>query len=214
MTTSQTFKPVLSANDFFKSQYNKVLRWSLLAALVLTALSTWLFPEYNPKPYVLRDNFLEIQKIEIIEEIELLTKPQIKPPVIVREIEPVEGELEDDFILPDNFGWDTFPQITSPSQQDYTDKFIPTSNNPVLVYFAKPDYPEIARRSRLEGLVIIKVLVGKDGLVEKTMIIQGVNPILDKAAAQAARKCRFKAGTQRTIPVRAWMAIPYSFKLN
>jgi len=210
----RTAEPVLSANDLFKSQYQKVLRWSLLAALVLTALGVWLMPAYQPKPYVLRDKFFELENFEIIEELELPAQPQVKPPAIVREIEPVEGDGDDDIDLPNTFEFNPFPVVPNPGCEDHLDKFSPVSSKPVLKFFAKPDYPEIARMSQLEGVVIVKVLVGKNGLVEKTVIMQGINPILNKAAADAAKKCRFQAGTQRTIPVRAWMAIPYSFRLK
>ncbi len=214
MHSIQVFESTLSANDLFKAQYQKALRWSLLTALLLTGLGVWLMPTYQPKPYVLRDEFFQIEDFEIIEEIEIPVKPQVKPPAIVKEIEPVTGEMEDDFVLPTTFEFDYYVNPNPTGWQEPLDNFSPASSNPVLLHFAKPDYPEIARRSRLEGVVIIKVLVGKDGLVEQTVILQGANPILNKAAAEAARKCRFKAGTQRTIPVRAWMAIPYSFRLN
>lgn len=214
MPSIQITSSHISANELFKAQYQRVLKWSLLAAMVLIALGVWLVPAYHPKPYVLRDQFFQLEDFEIIEDIQLPDKPMIKPPVIVREIEPVTGDLADEYNLPDNIEWDYFPEVSTPEWDDPLKKFSPASSNPILMHFAKPDYPEIARRSRLQGLVIIKVLVGKDGQVEKTVILQGVNPILNKAAAEAARKCRFKPGTQRTIPVKAWMAIPYSFKLN
>ncbi len=214
MQISQTIPSVLSANDLFKAQYQKALRWSLLVALLLTSLGVWLMPAYHPNPYVLREDFLEIQDFEIVEDFELPIKQQIKPPVVIKEIEPVTGDVVDDFVLPNTFEFDYYDGGNAPIWQDPVDAFSPTSSNPVLMHFAKPDYPEIARRSRLEGMVIVKVLVGKSGLVEQTIILQGANPILNKAAADAAKKCRFKPGTQRTMPVKAWMAIPYSFKLN
>lgn len=214
MHSTQLIPSVFSANDLFKAQYQKALRWSLLVALLLTGLGVWLMPAYHPNPYVLRDSFFQIEDFEIIEDLELPVKAPTKPPVLVKEVEPVTGEIEDEFELPNTFEFDPYPYPTEPRWQDPVDNFSPASSNPVLMHFAKPDYPEIARRSRLEGLVIVKVLVGKTGVVEKTVIIQGANPILNKAAAQAALKCRFKPGTQRTIPVRAWIAIPYSFRLN
>lgn len=209
-----SIKPVISANDLFKAQYQKVLRWSVLAALILTALGVWIMPSYEPNPYVLRDKFFQLEDFQIAEDLEIQEKIQIKAPPVVREIEPVTGDDADEFELPDTFEIGYFPIVTAPGWEDPVDKFTPTSNKPVITFFAKPDYPEIARMSHLEGVVIVKVLVGKNGLVEKTVIIQGINPILDRAAANAARKCRFQPGTQRTIPVKAWIAIPYAFHLK
>ncbi len=214
MPTNHITIPYFSANDLFKSGYKKVLRWSLLVALLLTALGVWLMPTYHPNPYVLREDFLIIEDFQILEEMELPDEKLIQAPIIAREIEPVQGDLEDEFELPNSFDIVWYPPAPDMAGTTHLDQFTPTSSKPVLLHFAKPDYPEIARISQLEGLVIIKVLVGKDGLVKQAVVLQGVHPILDRAATQAARRCRFQAGTQRTIPVKAWITIPYSFRLK
>jgi protein TonB len=72
----------------------------------------------------------------------------------------------------------------------------------------------MARRAALEGTVIVKVLVGPDGTVKDAIVVQGVNPLLNKAAVEAARRCKFIPGKQRNIPVKAWMALPFTFRLN
>ena len=92
--------------------------------------------------------------------------------------------------------------------------FVASSTNPKIVNYAKPNYPEIARRSQIEGTVIVKVLVGPDGSVLDAQIIQGVHPLLNKSALAAARKCKFIPGKKRNIPVKAWMALPFNFRLN
>jgi protein TonB len=92
--------------------------------------------------------------------------------------------------------------------------FVASQTKPELVYFAPPNYPEMARISHLEGTVIVKVLVGPDGSVLAAEILQGVHPMLNKEAIAAARKCKFNPGKQRNIPVKAWMAIPYRFRLH
>ncbi|PIE75764.1 hypothetical protein CSA17_05785 [bacterium DOLJORAL78_65_58] len=84
----------------------------------------------------------------------------------------------------------------------------------VEIHWQKPVYPEIARKAQMEGTVLVKVLVGPDGSVKNAQIIQGVNPILDKAALAAALKCKFIPGKQRNIPVKAQMALPFSFRLH
>ena len=92
--------------------------------------------------------------------------------------------------------------------------FLASSSNPIIKIFAKPQYPEIARRSALEGTVIVKVLVGPDGLVKDAVVLQGVHPLLDREALAAARRCTFIPGKQRDIPVKAWMALPFNFRLH
>jgi len=72
----------------------------------------------------------------------------------------------------------------------------------------------MARRASIEGTVLVKVLVGPDGTVKQAVLLRGVNPIVDREALKAARKCTFIPGKQRNIPVKAWMALPYVFRLH
>ena len=92
--------------------------------------------------------------------------------------------------------------------------FVASSENPRITFWAKPKYPEIARKAMMEGTVIVKVLVGPSGAVLDAQILQGANPLLNKEALAAARKCKFIPGKQRNIPVKAWMALPFNFRLN
>ncbi len=62
---------VLSANDAFKARYPIYLRWAGLVAVILTIIGFLVSPTYIPNPYKLRQEELEIVKIddqEIIEE--------------------------------------------------------------------------------------------------------------------------------------------------
>ena len=41
-----------------------------------------------------------------------------------------------------------------------------------------------------------------------------IKTLTRNAALVAARRCKFKPGKQRNIPVKAWLAIPYRFRLH
>ncbi len=92
--------------------------------------------------------------------------------------------------------------------------FLVSSSNPVLRFQPKADYPEIARRSGLEGVVVVNVLVNARGEVDQVVVTHPVHPVLDRAAAAAARRCLFEPAYQREIKVRAWVAVPYRFRLR
>ncbi|MBK7769774.1 MAG: energy transducer TonB [bacterium] len=55
---------------------------------------------------------------------------------------------------------------------------------------------------------------GVDGRVLEVVVVKGAHPQLDRAAVAAARLCRFTPGKQREMPVKAWMAVPYRFRMN
>jgi len=212
MTRAEHLSLYLSANDLFKRQYVRALRWSVLVAVILLSVLWMMMPRYEPAPYTLRPTFEPIIDIDV--EPLVLPEPKVlPPPPVPRVIEPVEGPGEDpDKIFPVE-PWDPWQPAPPPPPPPGTG-FVASSANPRLVFQAKPDYPQVARMSGLEGTVIVAVLVGPDGRVENAQIRQGVHPLLDKAALKAAFKCRFEPGRQRSIPVRAWMSVPYRFRLH
>jgi protein TonB len=206
----------MSANDQFKAKYNKYLRWSALIAVVLTLVGALISPNYTPTPYKLRQEEFEVVDLPDDEIIDIPPPPkEAPPPPKVIEAAP-DDEVADDVEIADTL-MDLDTAITS-TMGDFgmgaDDGFVASSTNPKIKFFAKPQYPEIARRSALEGTVIVKVLVGPDGLVKDAQVLQGVHPLLDREAIAAARKCTFIPGKQRDIPVKAWMALPFNFRLH
>ncbi len=75
-------------------------------------------------------------------------------------------------------------------------------------------YPERARRSEIEGTVIVNLLVDKEGKVAKTKIFQGKHPLLDTAAVEALRTMRFTPAKENGKPVAVWVQIPVVFSLS
>jgi protein TonB len=57
-----------------------------------------------------------------------------------------------------------------------------------------PEYPEIARRMGLTGVVRLQIVVSANGTVKDTKVIGG-HPILVNAAVDAVKKWKFEAGT-------------------
>jgi len=206
----------MSANDLFKQQYNKYLRWATLSAILLTLIGFLVSPKYVPNPYKLRQEEFEVVDIDDQEVIDIPPPPkEAPPPPKVIEAAP-DDEVDDDVEIADTL-MDLDAAITS-SMPSYNlnegTGFVASSENPKIIQWAKPDYPEIARRAQIEGTVIVKVLVGPDGSVKDAQVLQGINPMLNKSAIAAARKCKFMPGKQRNIPVKAWMALPFAFRLH
>ncbi len=206
----------ISANELFKAQYNKYLRWATLAAITLTLIGFMVSPKYVPNPYKLRQEEFEVVDIEDQEIIDIPPPPkEAPPPPKVIEAAP-DDEVSDDVEIADTLmDLDTAITSSMPSfDLNEGTGFVASSENPKIIQWAKPEYPEIARRAQIEGTVVVKVLVGPDGSVKDAQILQGVNPMLNKAAIAAARRCKFLPGKQRNIPVKAWMALPFAFRLN
>ncbi|MDT8322824.1 MAG: energy transducer TonB, partial [Bacteroidota bacterium] len=75
-------------------------------------------------------------------------------------------------------------------------------------------YPPIAKRAGIEGTVVVRVLLDKNGRVEKTEILKSIGGGCDEAAVDAIRSLRFTPGLQREKPVRVYISIPVHFRLQ
>lgn len=83
---------------------------------------------------------------------------------------------------------------------------------PELISMDAPEYPSLAREAGVEGEVIVRALVGIDGRVHHTVVVQSVRG-LDEAAIKAVQSARFTPATQKGKPVALWMLIPLEFSL-
>lgn len=83
---------------------------------------------------------------------------------------------------------------------------------PVSVRQVKPEYPEIARQAGVDGLVVVDVLVGRDGRVLDAVVHEKASvPLLDDAALDAARRWVFKPAQVKGHPVPAWVTLKFRF---
>jgi len=201
----------ISANDEFKAQYNRYLRWSALVAVLLTIIGAALSPTYTPNPYKLKQDEFEVVDIDDQEIIDIPPPPvEAPPPPKVIEAAPDDEVTEEVDIADTLMDLDTAISSSMGIFTTSDDGFVASSTNPIITKWAKPKYPEVARMAQVEGTVIVKVLVGPDGSVIEAQVIQSVHSLLNKAAIEAAYKCKFIPGKQRNIPVKAWMALPFN----
>lgn len=95
--------------------------------------------------------------------------------------------------------------------------FNPVEHEPVLDYSALAKnllYPDMAKRSGIEGKVHLRVLVGSDGRALQAIIIDSRHEALGRAAIDAILKTRFTPAVQNGQPVNCWLSIPVDFKLR
>jgi protein TonB len=92
--------------------------------------------------------------------------------------------------------------------------FVPVEKQPVPVKQVQPEYPEIARRSSMEGTVWVKILVDKEGKAKKALVMKSDAEIFNDVAIKAALQWVFTPAMMNNGPVAVWAAVPFRFKLN
>jgi protein TonB len=85
---------------------------------------------------------------------------------------------------------------------------------PRLLYQVQPEYPDAARRARLQGAVILQAVIGTDGAVDDVQVLSSVSPLFDEPAARAVRRWRYAPATLDRRAVRVFMTVTIFFTLH
>ncbi|MEP6962649.1 MAG: M56 family metallopeptidase [Acidobacteriota bacterium] len=84
---------------------------------------------------------------------------------------------------------------------------------PAPIYTVQPIYTEEARRDKVQGDVLVTVLIDEAGIPDEITVVKGLGAGLDEAAVEAVRLWRFKPGFKDGEAVRVKATISVSFKL-
>lgn len=103
--------------------------------------------------------------------------------------------------------------VPPPEPGPSVDPFAPVDTPPVPLVAPRPDYPPWAREARIEGKVLVRVLVGTDGIPKKAVIVSGPKGLTD-GIESALMRWKFSPGLSNKARVECWVLIPISFRLQ
>ena len=84
---------------------------------------------------------------------------------------------------------------------------------PEPIVAPQPAYPAWAREAGIEGKVLVRVLVGTDGVPKKMVVVRGPKG-LTEGLEVAILRWRFRPGLANKQPVEVWVEIPITFRLT
>jgi protein TonB len=83
----------------------------------------------------------------------------------------------------------------------------------LLIKRVRPEYPEKARKKRIQGVVVLSAIISKEGDVPDVSVISG-DPILAKAAMAAAKQWKYRPYLLQGEPVEVETQIQMNFTLS
>ena len=205
---------LMTCQQFTKSRYPRVVAFTTLLALTLISLTFLYSPVFRTAAYTLPTE----QIVKLIPPPEILPEPipeDIPMPKNVPNIIPWDGPESTEEIAASNpdFLPDIPPQVIARSTGPGPFKVV--DQLPELYYHAKVNYPEFAIEAELEGQVIVQVSLDERGrVISASIFSSNTHPILETAALDAAWRCKFRPGRQRSIPVRTIAVIPFNFRIR
>jgi protein TonB len=198
-----------------RAQYPKNIEIGLVAALAFLVLAFYFTPSFG-------EGFELEKNVDITVEVEDIpqTKIDTAPPPPARPSIPVasdDDDIPEDETLDDSiFEFDSPQDLAPPPplvEEEEVVPFFKVSKKPEVIKKVQPEYPDLARRAGIEGKVVCKIVVGKDGLVKSATVIKSI-PMLDDAALAAVKQWVFSPGEQRDRKVQVNMTVPIDFRLK
>ena len=78
----------------------------------------------------------------------------------------------------------------------------------------EPQYTELARKARIEGIVIIEAIINTNGDVTDARVLKPLPLGLDQSALEAVKRWKFKPGTLNGQPVPVIYNLTVNFRLQ
>jgi TonB family protein len=104
--------------------------------------------------------------------------------------------------------------VTDASSEDRVYSISDSIRPPVAVFQPLPSYTPEAKEAKIEGIVILQMVIHKDGTVTDVKVIRGLGYGLDEAARDAiVNKWKFMPGTLNGRPVNVRAHVEVSFRL-
>jgi TonB family protein len=100
----------------------------------------------------------------------------------------------------------------TPNEVVYERK-MPGMTLPKAVYQPDPEYAERPRQKKLQGTVLLSMIVTSDGTVREPQVTRSLDKDLDQKALECVRKWKFEPATKDGQPVAYRIAVEISFHL-
>ena len=82
-----------------------------------------------------------------------------------------------------------------------------------LVHRVQPDYPVLARQVRVQGRVVLRAMISREGAIENLQVLSG-SPMLVQAAVDAVRQWRYRPYVLNGEPVEVETQVTVNFVLS
>ena len=82
-----------------------------------------------------------------------------------------------------------------------------------LIHRVQPQYPVLARQARVQGIVVLRAMISREGKIENLQVVSG-HPLLVKSAMEAVLQWRYRPYYLNTEPVEVETQVTVNFTLS
>jgi protein TonB len=206
---------------------NKTFRYSLGLAVILHGIllivklpdlyGDVVAPPPKPKVFV-------VQQVRFKppppKEEQQIPKPKSKkvpiPDPTPDEPEPIRIDEPEEIDIPEVDDLDLFDLPEAPPPPEPTGPIYVTGDvtKPEKINEIQPQYTEIARKARIQGVVILQATIDKNGDITDIKVLKPLPMGLAEAAVSAVQQWKFKPATLNGKPVAVYYNLTVNFQLQ
>jgi periplasmic protein TonB len=210
-----------------EAEDRRMMRWAIgVAVLVHIILFFVSFPQWHETVDATKPK----QKVYVVQQVRFkppppkqqqeLPKPKAKkvpiPDPTPDEPEPIRvvEEIQPDVNLPQTDIIFDIPEGPPPAEPEGPIMVGGDVQAPVKTFAPPPQYTEIARKARIQGVVIVQAIIDKEGNVTNVKVLKGLPMGLDQSAVEAIKKWKFDPATLNGKPVAVYYNLTVNFQLQ
>lgn len=206
---------------------DRAMKWSIGGAVIAHVIFLLVnFPQMISEPQEAKKE----KKVYVVQQVRFqppppkqkkeLPKPKAKkvpiPDPTPDEPEPIRlEEPEPEVDLPDVddivFGIPDAPPVAEPTGPIHVGGDV---QKPEKLNAPQPQYTEIARKARIQGVVIVQAIINKEGDVTNVKVLKGLGMGLSEEAVKAIKTWKFSPATLNGKPVDVYYNLTVNFRLQ
>ena len=209
-----------------EAEDNRTMRIAVVVAIIAhVGLLLITFPSWSSGPAAAAEK----PKVYVVQQVRFkppppkeeqqIPKPKSKkvpiPDPTPDEPEPIRIEEPEQFDIPEIddlvIGIPEAPPEPEPTGPIYVTGDV---QKPEKLNAPQPQYTEIARKARIQGVVILQSIIDEQGNVTEVQVLKGLPMGLSEAAEAAVKQWKFKPATLNGKPVAVYFNLTVNFQLQ